>query len=160
MIKDAIEAMLKEDIFCALIWDTELNKFIGIFTIRDFLNLFKVIYEKTNNLMQSNYKWASIKQLVSHLFQRNPIELDDLDVIMEKVENTSKMNSDTKSEKSDMDMHLDEENDIVNYENQMKTFKDFFRIFEYININDYFSDILPVNIFYILYFKMFYFILL
>jgi len=149
MIKDAIEAMLKEDIFCALIWDTELNKFIGIFTIRDFLNLFKVIYEKTNNLMQSKYKWSSIKQLVSHLFQRNPIELDDLDVIMEKVENTSKMNSDTKSEKSDLDMHIDVDSDIINYENQMKTFKDFFRIFEYININDYFSDILPVNFFFL-----------
>ncbi len=143
MIKDALEAMLKEDIFCALIWDTELNKFIGIFTIRDFLNLFKVIYEKTNNLIESKYKWLSLKQLVSHLFQRNPIELDDLDVIMEKVENNSKINSDTKSEKSDLEMHIDDD-DIINYENQMKTFKDFFRIFEYININDYFSDILPV----------------
>jgi len=145
MIKDAIEAMLKEDIFCALIWDTELSKFIGIFTIRDFLNLFKVIYEKTNNLIQSKYKWSSIKHLVSHLFQRNPIELDDLDVIMEKVENTSKMNSDTKSEKSDLDMHVDDDNDILKIENQMKSFKDFFKIFEFININDYFSDILPVN---------------
>lgn len=147
MIKDAIEAMLKEDIFCALIWDTELNKFIGIFTIRDFLNLFKVIYEKTNNLMKNNYKWASIKQLVSHLFQRNPIDLDDLDIIMEKMENTSKMNSDTKSEKSDVEMRIDVEDSVITYENQIKTFKDFFKIFEYININDYFSDILPVNIF-------------
>lgn len=143
--------MLKEDIFCALIWDTELAKFIGIFTIRDFLNLFKVIYEKINNLMQSKYKWASIKHLVSHLFQRNPIELDDLDVIMEKVENTSKMNSDTKSEKSDVEMRMDYEDDFVNYENQMKSFKDFFRIFEYININDYFSDILPVRKFFVLF---------
>ena len=145
MIKDAIEAMLKEDIFCALIWDTEYNKFIGIFTIRDFLNLFKVIYEKTNDLILKNYKWASIKQLVSHLFQRNSIALDDLDVIMEKVESNSKMNSDTKSEKSENDMHIDDQADFSSFDNPMKSFKDFFKIFEYININDYFSDILPVK---------------
>ena len=101
MIKDAIEAMLKEDIFCALLWDTELNKFIGIFTIRDFLNLFKVIYEKTTNLMEGSFKFSSIKQLASHLFQRNPIDLNELDVIMEIHENSSKKNSDSKSEKSD-----------------------------------------------------------
>jgi len=145
-IKDSIEAMLKEDIFCALLWDTELNKFIRIFTIRDFLNLFKVIYEKTTNLMEGSFKFSSIKQLASHLFQRNPIDLNELDVIMEIHENSSKKNSDSKSIESDNSgqMNLDEEFP-NNFCTQMNTFKDFFKIFEYININDYISDILPDN---------------
>jgi hypothetical protein len=150
-IKDSVEAMLKEDIFCALLWDTELNKFIGIFTIRDFLNLFKVIFEKTTNLMEGNPKFSSYKQLASHLFQRNSIDLNELDIIMEINENSSKKNSDSKSVSDNSNpnqnpMNIDEE--IPNYFNkQMNTFNDFFKIFEYININDYISDILPVLIY-------------
>ena len=64
---------------------------------------------------------------------------------MEKVESNSKMNSDTKSEKSENDMHIDDQADFSSFDNPMKSFKDFFKIFEYININDYFSDILPVK---------------
>ena len=156
-IKDSIEAMLKEDIFCALLWDTELNKFIGIFTIRDFLNLFKVIYEKTTNLMEGSHKFTSFKQLASHLFQRNSIDLNELDIIMEIHENSSKKNSDSKSVSDNSiqnPMNIDEE--FPNYFNkQMNTFNDFFKIFEYININDYISDILPVIIFYFILFTLF-----
>jgi len=40
-------------------------------------------------------------------------------------------------------MNIDEEF-TNNFSSQMNTFKDFFKIFEHININDYISDILPV----------------
>jgi hypothetical protein len=142
-IKDAIEAMIKEDIYCGFIWDTELNKFIGIFTIRDFLNLIKVLYEKINSHLLKNGKWTNLKNLVSSLFQNNKIDLDQLDAIMED-DPDSKINSETKSEKSDGDMILDE--DITNtIESNLKSYKEFFKIFELININDYFTDIHPVS---------------
>jgi hypothetical protein len=135
--------MIKEDIYCGLIWDTELNKFIGIFTIRDFLNLIKVLYEKINTFLKANGKWSNIKNLVSNLFQNNKIDLDELDAIMED-DFESKKNSETKSEKSENDMMIDEES-TNSIENHLKTYKEFFKIFEMININDYFTDIHPVN---------------
>lgn len=138
--------MIKEDIYCGMIWDSELNKYMGIFTIRDFLNLIKVLYEKINIHLQSNAKWTNIKNLVSHLFQRNNVGLDELDVIMENVENVSKLNSDTKSEKSEGDnMFIDEDTTFTTIENSIKNWREFFKIFEYININDYFSDIHTVS---------------
>jgi hypothetical protein len=149
-IKDAIEAMIKEEIYCGLIWDTELNKFNGIFTIRDFLNLIKVLYQKINTHIKDNgSKCFNAKSLVSYLFQRNNINLDALDVIMENVEIGHKMNGDSKSEKSNSecnfvdDMIIDDENNTI--ERCLKNYKEFFKIFEHININDYFSDILPVS---------------
>jgi hypothetical protein len=142
--------MMKEDIYCALIWDTELNKFIGIFTIRDFLNLIKVLYEKVNQYLAQNNKCIiNIKTIVSHLFQRNRINLDALDIIMENPE--TKHNSETKSEKSDYDLYNDDmqvDNDSNNthsIEHCIKSYKDFFKIFEHINLNDYLSDIHPVR---------------
>jgi len=153
-IKDAIEAMMREDIYCGLIWDTELNKFIGLFTIRDFLKLIKALYEKIKTFLQNNGKWTNIKNLVSNLFQNNKIDLDQLDAIMED-DPDSKKNSETKSEKSDEDMLIDNFNNNYTSNSQnyaknsmdanFKTYKDFFRIFELININDYFTDINPVS---------------
>lgn len=99
--------------------------------------------------MDGSFKFTSIKQLASHLFQRNPIDLNELDVIMEIHENSSKKNSDSKSESENSNqMNIDEEIP-NNFGTQMNTFKDFFKIFEYININDYISDILPVRIFFL-----------
>jgi hypothetical protein len=145
---------MKEDIYCGLIWDTELNKFIGIFTIRDFLNLIKVLYEKIKNFLQNDGKWTNIKNLVSSLFQNNKIDLDQLDAIMED-DPDSKRNSETKSEKSDGEMMIDDNENNYHFSNNnygdktmeanFKTYKEFFRIFELININDYFTDIHPVS---------------
>lgn len=142
--------MIKEDIYCGLIWDTELNKFVGIFTIRDFLNLIKVLYEKIIQHLENNGKWTNIKSLVSNLFQRNKINLEELDAIMED-DPYYKLNSDCKSEKSDGDMmQVDEEMESCSppktLENKLLNYKEFFRIFEYININDYFAEIHPVNV--------------
>jgi hypothetical protein len=139
-IQDSIEAMIKEDIYCGLIWDTELNKFIGIFTIRDFLNLIKVIYEKVNTYLKTNGKLTNMNNLVSSLFPSNKIDLDKLDAIMEDPE--SSKYSETKSENGEMDIDEDLNNTI---ENNMMNYKEFFKIFRHININDYFTDIHPVS---------------
>ena len=141
--------MIKEDIYCSLIWDTELNKFISLFTIRDFLNLIKVLYEKINNYIYSNGKCiGNMKTLVSYLFQRNTTNLDALDVIMENAEN-HKINSESKSERSDFEnneqeMYIDDDRN-HSLEHCINSYKEFFKIFEHINLNDYLSDIHPVS---------------
>ena len=46
LIKDSIEAMIKEDIYCGLLYNSEQNKHSGIFTIRDVLGLLLIGYKK------------------------------------------------------------------------------------------------------------------
>jgi hypothetical protein len=143
--------MIKEDIYCGLIWDTELNKFIGIFTIRDFLNLIKVVYDKINTYLKENGKITNMSNLVSSLFSSNKIDLEKLDEIMEDPE-SSKYNSETKSDKSDNDMVIDDELSTNSIENILSNYKEFFKIFRHININDYFTDVHPVSkIFFIIF---------
>lgn len=136
--------MVKEDIYCGMIWDSELNKFIGLFTIRDFLNLIKVLYEKINILMVKDKNGIyNTNNLVSYLFPSNKIDLDRLDEIMEDPE--SAKYSETKSEKSESnDMIVEDELNITN-ENNLLNYKELFKIFKHININDYFTDIHPVK---------------
>jgi hypothetical protein len=167
-IKDAIEAMIKEDIYCGLIWDTEMNTFRGIFTIRDFLNLIKVIYDKVSDHLEKIGKWSNIKNLISHILQRNKLELEDLDAIIEDDPDNFSQNSNNSGEGMIVDDECDnlgfnkthnykimEEttksnspsknnssspNKLGSIENSLKNYKEFFKIFEYININDYFSE--------------------
>ena len=49
-IKESIKAMVDQDIYCALIYNTILNYYIGIITIRDILNLLKYINDKYKNI--------------------------------------------------------------------------------------------------------------
>lgn len=143
--------MIKEDIYCGLIWDSEFMKFVGIFTIRDFLNLIRVTYEKLKTYLQTNGSWTSIKALVQQIFQRNNINIEDLDVIMESVENNDKKSE--KSEIGEMDIIEENHNNLEhsslstngNVENSLNNYKEFFKIFEYLNISDYLSDIQPVS---------------
>ncbi len=135
--------MIKEDIYCGLIWDTELNKFIGIFTIRDFLNLIKVIYEKLNEYLKTNGKLTNMNNLVSSLFPSNKIDLEKLDAIMEDPE--SSKYSESKSEGGEMDIDDEQTGKIENPMNTMLNYREFFKIFRHININDYFTDIHPVS---------------
>lgn len=82
-IKDVIEAMIHEDIFCGLIWNTEMNKFTGLFTIRDCLIALYISYEKITKLSLKGSHWNSTKQLSSLIFQKNDFQVEELDVIME-----------------------------------------------------------------------------
>jgi hypothetical protein len=174
-IKDAIEAMIKEDIYCGLIWDSELVKFVSIFTIRDFLNLIRLTHEKVKAYIQSKGNLSiNLELMVQHLFNKNNINIEDLDIIMETVEsNTAKQseNKSMKSYKSDVEMKIEDDEEmlvnnkdvdsqkILQLDNQtykgmekliefsLNTYKDFFRIFEFMNISDYLSDYQPVKSF-------------
>ena len=45
--KEMVKAFINEDIYCALIYDSEKEYFIGLITISDILLLFKYIIEQT-----------------------------------------------------------------------------------------------------------------
>ena len=64
MIKDSIEAMIKEDIYCGLLWDTTANKYIGIFTIRDVLSLIMISYQRLNQYLNTNTNINDLDTLV------------------------------------------------------------------------------------------------
>ena len=116
MIKDSIEAMIKEDIYCGLLWDSNANKYIGIFTIRDVLSLIMISYQQLNQYLNSN------------------TNINDLDTLIKSiVEIFSKMTFD----KNKMDLEEEEKIDTTNYDKIIKNFSDFFKLFDNFTINDY-----------------------
>ena len=53
--KEMIKAFINEDIYCALIYDSKKEFFIGIITITDILFLFQYIIEKAQEIKITNY---------------------------------------------------------------------------------------------------------
>ena len=116
MIKDSIEAMIKEDIYCGLLWDTTANKYIGIFTIRDVLSLIMISYQRLNQYLNTN------------------TNINDLDTLVKSIiEIFSKLTID----KNKMDLEEEEKIDTTNYDKIIKNFSDFFKLFDNFTINDY-----------------------
>ena len=116
MIKDSIDAMIKEDIYCGLLWDTTANKYIGIFTIRDVLSLIMISYQRLNQYLNTN------------------TNINDLDTLVKSIiEIFSKLTID----KNKMDLEEEEKIDTSNYDKIIKNFSDFFKLFDNFTINDY-----------------------
>ena len=116
MIKDSIEAMIKEDIYCGLLWDTTANKYIGIFTIRDVLSLIMISYQQLNQYLNNN------------------TNINDLDILVKSiVEIFSKITVD----KNKMELEEEERIDTSNTDKIIKNFSDFFKLFDNFTINNY-----------------------
>ena len=116
MIKDSIEAMIKEDIYCGLLWDTTANKYIGIFTIRDVLSLIMISYQQLNQYLNNN------------------TNINDLDTLIKSiVEIFSKITVD----KNKMELEEEERIDTSNTDKIIKNFSDFFKLFDNFTINNY-----------------------
>ena len=116
MIKDSIEAMIKEDIYCGLLWDTTANKYIGIFTIRDVLSLIMISYQQLNQYLNNN------------------TNINDLDTLIKSiVEIFSKITVD----KNKMELEEEERIDRSNTDKIIKNFSDFFKLFDNFTINNY-----------------------
>ena len=116
MIKDSIEAMIKEDIYCGLLWDTTANKYIGIFTIRDVLSLIMISYQQLNQYLNNN------------------TNINDLDTLVKSiVEIFSKITVD----KNKMELEEEERIDTSNTDKIIKNFSDFFKLFDNFTINNY-----------------------
>ena len=67
LIKDSIEAMIKEDIYCGLLYNSEQNKHSGIFTIRDVLGLLLIGYKKLVEFLNSEKDIVSYEMLKENL---------------------------------------------------------------------------------------------
>ena len=67
LIKDSIEAMIKEDIYCGLLYNSEQNKHSGIFTIRDVLGLLLIGYKKLVEFLNSENDIVSYEMLKENL---------------------------------------------------------------------------------------------
>ena len=46
--------MIKEDIYCGLLYNREQNKYSGVFTIRDVLDLLLIGYKKLVSFLNNN----------------------------------------------------------------------------------------------------------
>lgn len=102
-IKDTLDAFINEELYCGLIWSTECNRFLSLFTIRDILKILKITYEKVIKLCLSGTSWSDTKSLVSLLFQKNTIQMEELDIIME---NANSFNSSDNENEKERDVSL------------------------------------------------------
>ena len=67
LIKDSIEAMIKEDIYCGLLYNSAQNKHSGIFTIRDVLGLLLIGYKKLILFLNTEKEINSYEMLKENL---------------------------------------------------------------------------------------------
>ena len=116
MIKDSIEAMIKEDIYCGLLWDTKLSKYVGLFTIRDVLSLLILSYKQMSNYLNNNQNINNLETLTNSIN-----EIFD--------------NWKIKDENNKMDIEMEENNKKI--DSIITNFNDFFKLFDNTSINDY-----------------------
>ena len=116
MIKDSIEAMIKEDIYCGLLWDTKLSKYVGLFTIRDVLSLLFLSYKQISNYLNNNQNINNLETLTNSIN-----EIFD--------------NWKIKDENNKMDIEVEENNKKI--DSIITNFNDFFKLFDNTSINDY-----------------------
>ncbi len=86
--KEMIKAFINEDIYCALIYDSKKEFFIGIITISDILFLFQYIIEKAQEKTITDYN-KFIKEIFS---------INNKNVLIEEKEN--EINNEEKKEKN------------------------------------------------------------
>ena len=111
LIKDSIEAMIKEDIYCGLLYNSQQNKHSGVFTIRDVLGLLLVGYKKLVSFLNNNKNINSLDLLKNNL---NDFFAQFDNIHNNKNENENKENILKQSNENDMDIEEDINNNIKN----------------------------------------------
>lgn len=105
----------------------------GIFTIKDFHNLILLTYDKVIKLIDNGKKWINTKNLFELIYPHTESNLNDLDVIMENDSDTvNTMKSNNSSNGSYDNLKANEE-----CESPIKRIKEFFKLFEFLTLNDY-----------------------
>ena len=150
-IKDTIEALIQEEIYSGLIWNTESNQFISIFTLSDFLKILNLTYEKIIKLCLTGTIWHDTKHLATILFQKNNIQVEELDIIMENANsfNNSELEmniEDGYSSNNNLKNQPNEHNivhaiDMTQFHKKFHNYKDYFDIFNYMSLHDYLQDL-------------------
>ena len=166
LIKDSIEAMIKEDIYCGLLYNSTQNKHSGIFTIRDVLGLLLIGYKKLILFLNTEKEITSYEMLKNNLNKffgtfdnfneanKNIINSNDVIIISKEIEgkeNTNTINNinddmEVEDEKNNHDnnninKNIQEnevkEEDARAYNNIIKDFNHFISLFENITLQSF-----------------------
>ena len=143
LINDSIEAMIKEDIYCGLLYNSEQNKHSGIFTIRDVLGLLLIGYKKLVSFLNTNKNITSydlLKSNINTFFAQFGNESEDII----KSSNNKKENNENRMEIEDEEnnqnnsnINEDKENDPKIYNEIVKDFQQFISLFENITLQSF-----------------------
>ena len=166
LIKDSIEAMIKEDIYCGLLYNSAQNKHSGIFTIRDVLGLLLIGYKKLILFLNTEKEITSYEMLKNNLNKffgtfdnfneanKNIINSNDVIIISKEIEgkeNTNtinninddmevedeKNNNDNNSINKNIQENEVKEEDAKAYNNIIKDFNHFISLFENITLQSF-----------------------
>ena len=161
LIKDSIEAMIKEDIYCGLLYNSEQNKHSGIFTIRDVLGLLLIGYKKLVlflNTRKDITSYEILKENQDKFFatfdtnegNSNIINVNDELIISKGLENKETNSNDgmeIEEEKSNNNINNNlskkiQENEITEeeskaYNNIIKDFNQFIQLFNDITLQSF-----------------------
>ena len=135
LIKDSIEAMIKEDIYCGLLYNSAQNKHSGIFTIRDVLGLLLIGYKKLILFLNTEKEITSYEMLKENLniffetfdnintANKNIINPNDVLIIskgLEGKENTNTINNND----NNIEMEIEDEKNNINDNNMNKNIQE------------------------------------
>ena len=149
-ILETIYAMVKEDIYCSLVYDSLYKNFIGIITIRDIMELIKFINDK---IKKYNGTIVNTNFFIKEIFSKNEVQLNSLSSIKE----SSELKPTSKKSFGSFDRinELDEEGSDSSFEGEIKekpqssSLKqgvDFFKSLNLISINDFYRTVKGIPI--------------
>ena len=143
LIKDSIEAMIKEDIYCGLLYNSKQNKHSGVFTIRDVLGLLLIGYKKLVFFLNNNKNINSYELLKNNLNKFFAEFCNENETIIERISNENKENI----LKQYNEMEVEEEEKNINnkyneidpklYNDIIKDFKQFTSLFDNITLQSF-----------------------
>ena len=148
LIKDSIEAMIKEDIYCGLLYNSEQNKHSGVFTIRDVLGLLLIGYKKLVNFLNNNKNINTYELLKNNLNNFFAQFENENESSIKKNKDLNKENIPKQSNENDMEIEEDDnkqknsienidENDPKVYNDMIKNFNQFISLFENITLQSF-----------------------
>ena len=149
-ILETIYAMVKEDIYCSLVYDSLYKNYIGIITIRDIMELIKYINDK---IKKYNGTIVNTNFFIKEIFSKNEVQLNSLSSIKE----ISEIKPIAKKSFGSFERinELDEEGSDSSFEGEIKekpqssSLKqgvDFFKSLNLISINDFYRTVKGIPI--------------
>lgn len=151
-VKESIDAMIREEIYCGVIWNTEVSKFSAVFTLRDFLKILIVTYDKIVKLCMLGTVWQDTKHLSRLVFQKSTIQIEELDIIMENVNSFNNSEVDNMDENMSGNFNINSPTntnnvniantiDMTQFHKKMRSYKDYFEIFSFMSLADYLIEL-------------------
>ena len=124
LIKDSIEAMIKEDIYCGLLYNSEQNNNSGIFTIRDVLGLLLIGYKKLGEFLNTEKEINSLEVLKQNSekffakFDNNEDKNSNNESLILSIESKHDEDNNNNINNNNEGMEIEEENNVKNNDNK------------------------------------------